>query len=141
MQDRYHFWTKMSQADQPSFSAWERAVRIAAGRCSFGNNADEMRPPLPPCLQPFKSSEYISLTWTPQRQPSQKALANNCTKPQPHAKTCSSWHIMSSMVGLQLKNICPSNFKHSGTFEKSSASQTASSLRLLGPSSRLHYGH
>ena len=95
----------------------------------------------PPCLQPFKCSECISHTWTPHRQPSQTALTNNCAKPQPHAKTCSYWHIMSSMVGLQLKNICPSNFKHSGTFEKISASLTVSSLRLLGPSSPLHYGH
>ena len=45
------------------------------------------------------------------------------------------------MVGLKLKNICPSNFKHSGTFEKSSASLAVSSLRLLGPSSPLHYDH
>ena len=41
MQDRYHLWAKMSQADQTSNSAWETAVRTAAGRCSFGNNADE----------------------------------------------------------------------------------------------------
>ena len=41
MQDRYHFWAKMSQADQTSISAWETAVRTAAGRCSFGANADE----------------------------------------------------------------------------------------------------
>ena len=65
-----------------------------------------MRTPLPPCLQPFKSSECISHTWTPHRQLSQTAPANNCAKPQPYAKTCSYWHIMSSMVGLQLRNIC-----------------------------------
>jgi len=41
MQDRYHLWAKMSQADQTSNSAWETAVRTAASRCSFGNNADE----------------------------------------------------------------------------------------------------
>lgn len=31
----------MAQADQTSISAWETAVRTAAGRCSFGSNADE----------------------------------------------------------------------------------------------------
>ena len=41
MQDRYHFWVQMAQADQTSISAWETAVRTAAGRCSFGPNADE----------------------------------------------------------------------------------------------------
>ena len=41
MQDRYHFWVQMAQADQTSISAWETAVRTAAGRCSFGSNADE----------------------------------------------------------------------------------------------------
>jgi len=41
MQDRYHFWAKMSQADQTSISAWETAVRTAVGRCSFGGNAVE----------------------------------------------------------------------------------------------------
>lgn len=41
MQDRYHFWAKMSQAPKTSISAWETAVRTAAGRCSFGVNADE----------------------------------------------------------------------------------------------------
>ena len=41
MQDRYHFWSKMSQATQTSISAWETTVRTAAGRCSFGVNADE----------------------------------------------------------------------------------------------------
>ena len=40
-QDRYHFWVQMAQADQTSISAWETAVRTAAGRCSFGSNADE----------------------------------------------------------------------------------------------------
>ena len=48
---------------------------------------------------------------------------------------------MSSMVGLWLDSICPSNFKHSGIFEKNSALLTVSSLRLLTPSSPLHYGH
>ena len=37
MQDCYHFWTKMPQAQQTSISKWE----TAAGRCSFGANADE----------------------------------------------------------------------------------------------------
>ena len=32
----------MAQADQTSISAWETAVRPAAGRCSFGPNADEL---------------------------------------------------------------------------------------------------
>ena len=32
MQDRYHFWVQMAQADQTSISALE---------CSFGSNADE----------------------------------------------------------------------------------------------------
>ena len=41
MQDRYHFWVKMSQANQTSITAWETTVRTAAGRCSFGTNADE----------------------------------------------------------------------------------------------------
>ncbi|KAL9983052.1 hypothetical protein ACROYT_G005176 [Oculina patagonica] len=41
MQDRYHFWTKMSQAQQTSISEWETAVRTAAGRCSFGAHADQ----------------------------------------------------------------------------------------------------
>ena len=41
MQDRYHFWVQMAQADQTSISAWETAVRTAAGRCSFRLNADE----------------------------------------------------------------------------------------------------
>ena len=41
MQDRYHFWSKMSQATQTSISAWETTARTAAGRCSFGVNADE----------------------------------------------------------------------------------------------------
>ena len=41
MQDRYYFWVQMAQADQTSISAWETAVRTAAGRCSFGPNADE----------------------------------------------------------------------------------------------------
>jgi len=31
----------MSQAQQTSISEWETAVRTAAGRCSFGVNADE----------------------------------------------------------------------------------------------------
>ena len=30
MQDRYHFWVQMAQADQTSISAWEMAVRTAA---------------------------------------------------------------------------------------------------------------
>ena len=41
MQDRYYFWVQMAQADQASISAWETAVRTAAGRCSVGPNADE----------------------------------------------------------------------------------------------------
>ena len=41
MQDRYYFWAKMSQPDQTSITAWETTVRTAAGRCSFGQNADE----------------------------------------------------------------------------------------------------
>lgn len=41
MHDRYHFWVQMAQADQTSISAWETAVRTAAGRCSFGPNAGE----------------------------------------------------------------------------------------------------
>ena len=41
MQDRYHFWVQMAQADQTSISTWETAVRTAAGRCPFGPNADE----------------------------------------------------------------------------------------------------
>ena len=41
MQERYHFWVKKSQADQTSITAWETTVRTAAGRCSFGVNADE----------------------------------------------------------------------------------------------------
>ena len=41
MQDRYHFWVQMARADQTSISAWEAAVRTAAGRCSFRSNADE----------------------------------------------------------------------------------------------------
>ena len=41
MQDRYHFWVQMTQADQTSISSWETAVRTAAGRCSFGPNADQ----------------------------------------------------------------------------------------------------
>lgn len=41
MQDRYHFWVQMAQADQTSISTWETAVRTTAGRCSFGSNADE----------------------------------------------------------------------------------------------------
>ena len=41
MQERYHFWVQMAQADQTSISAWETAVRTAADRCSFGPNADE----------------------------------------------------------------------------------------------------
>lgn len=42
MQDRYHFWVQMAQADQTSISAWETAIHTAAGRCSFGPNADEL---------------------------------------------------------------------------------------------------
>lgn len=42
MQDRYHFWAKMSQAHQTSISEWKTAVRTAEGRCSFGVNADEL---------------------------------------------------------------------------------------------------
>ena len=41
MQDRYYFWVQMAQADQTSISAWETALRIAAGHCSFSPNADE----------------------------------------------------------------------------------------------------
>ncbi|KAK2560788.1 hypothetical protein P5673_016590 [Acropora cervicornis] len=41
MQDRYHFWVQMAQADQTSISAWETAVSTAAGRCSFRSNAHE----------------------------------------------------------------------------------------------------
>ena len=41
MQDRYYFWVQLTQADQTSISAWETAVRTAAGHCSFGPNADE----------------------------------------------------------------------------------------------------
>ena len=41
MQDRYHFWVQMAQADQTSISAWETAVCTAAGRCSFRPNSDE----------------------------------------------------------------------------------------------------
>ncbi|CAH3108015.1 unnamed protein product [Pocillopora meandrina] len=42
MQDRYHFWVQMAQADQTSISAWETAIHTAAGRCSFDPNADEL---------------------------------------------------------------------------------------------------
>ena len=31
LQDRYHFWAKMSQADQTAISAWETAVCTAVG--------------------------------------------------------------------------------------------------------------
>ena len=41
MQDRYHFWAKMSQADRTSISTCETAVRTAAGRSSFDANAGE----------------------------------------------------------------------------------------------------
>ena len=41
MQDRYHFWVQMAQADQTSISAWETAIHTAAGRYSFGPNADK----------------------------------------------------------------------------------------------------
>jgi len=63
--------------DTTSLSYTGKGLRYTS-RIPCPEHHTEMRPPLPPCLQLFKCSEYISLTWTPHRQPSQKALANNC---------------------------------------------------------------
>ena len=42
MQDRYHFWVKLSQANQTSITAWESMVRTATERCSLVTNAEEL---------------------------------------------------------------------------------------------------
>ena len=77
-------------------------------------------------------------------------LASDSAEPLPHAKRCSHWHTISSMVGLPLKTIYPSNFKHFGTSEKSSVSDgiLLKATRAIVPSSlcpsmltKIHHSH
>ena len=111
MQDRYHSWAKMSQADQTYISAWKTAVCTATGRCSFGNNADEFmrdkflfglnesfshfhedifyrdgqrRPDDPPFTLAFVVSEAISFEAA---QHTNKLLANSTIEEQVHYAT------------------------------------------------------
>ncbi|CAB4003540.1 Hypothetical predicted protein [Paramuricea clavata] len=41
MQDRYHFWVKMTQPPTAPIAMWETMVCVAADRCSFGAQSDE----------------------------------------------------------------------------------------------------
>jgi hypothetical protein len=41
MQDRYHFWVKMTQPPTAPIAMLETMVRTAAGRCPFGAQSDE----------------------------------------------------------------------------------------------------
>ena len=79
-------------------------------------------------------------------------LASDSAEPLPHAKTCNHWHTISSIVGLPLKTIYPSNFEHFGTSETSSLSITDGILlkatRAIVPSplrpsklTKIHHSH
>ena len=100
-----------------------------------------MKPPRPPYLTPSKSSACISHNWILPHHPSQMTLASDSAEPLPYAKRFGHWRTIYSMTGLPLKTIYPSNFKHFGTFEKNSVSQTAYFWKPLGPLSPLCYAH
>lgn len=100
-----------------------------------------MKPPRPPYLTPSKSSACISHNWILPHHPSQMTLASNSIEPLPYAKRCSHWCTIYSMTGLPLKTIYPSNFKHFGTFKRSSVLQMAYFWKPLGLLSPLCYAH